>query len=66
MYAVGTDVRMINIQDIPKGDQVCRAVGVPPDKSPCLATWMDECSTEDGAIHSLHSAVMSMEAAYDV
>jgi hypothetical protein len=57
------DVRMVSVKAVHNGEQVCRAVGAPRDKSLCLATYMDECSTEDGAVHSLHHAVMFMEAA---
>jgi hypothetical protein len=43
--SVARDVRMVSIQAVHNGRQACRAVGAPRDKSPRLATWMDECST---------------------
>jgi hypothetical protein len=61
--SVARDVRMVSVQAVHNGEQVCRADGAPRDESPCLAAWMDKCSTEDGAVHSLHYAVMSVEAA---
>jgi hypothetical protein len=53
---------MVSVQTVHNGEQVCKAVIAPTDESPCLVSWMDKCSTEDGAVHSLHHAVMSMEA----
>jgi hypothetical protein len=54
---------MVGVQAIHNGEQICRAGGASRDKSPSRATWMDECSTEDGAVHGPHNAVMSLEAA---
>jgi hypothetical protein len=41
---------MVSVQAAHNGEQDCRAVGAPRDESPCLAAWMDMCSTEDGAV----------------
>jgi hypothetical protein len=50
--SVARDVRMVSVQAVHNGEQVCRAVGAPRDESPCLAAWMDKCGTEDGAVPS--------------
>jgi hypothetical protein len=61
--SVARNIRMVSVQAVYNGEQVCTAVGETREKSACLATWMDECNTEVGAVHSLHTTVMYMEVA---